>query len=311
MGATDDVLAFESLNWLIVFNGMSDQFLTGFDAGPFRLRAGRPAYGMLGVFNGKGSANGPPTMDDAMRLADVIAFDHDAPIGFRPVMGNGEWGDSTPRDEDGEAPIQPVTPLPKEATALYWDAVQQSLSAVADLRFNTFHSFRLRYLDENDKLSSDFSKRFSGYSRVRLYAMAARQVDVLSEYMCLYRLLEASDGKNGKDFAKKAIGKIPNYDFGELLVVDKPALDPDDHACTSVFETYRDRAQVEIARLTNEGINIPLHLYDLRNGLAHGKTGTISSVGQTEFQQVVSALPILKLAARISVEETEMQGSDS
>jgi hypothetical protein len=36
-----------------------------------------------------------------------------------------------------------------------------------------------------------------------MYAIAARQADLLAEYLCLYRVLEGADGQNGTVSAGK------------------------------------------------------------------------------------------------------------
>ena len=56
--------------------------------------------------------------------------------------------------------------------------------------------------------------------RLGLYAMAARQVDPLSEYICLWRVLESADGRNGKQFATTALDQLATFDFGECLLRD-------------------------------------------------------------------------------------------
>ena len=74
----------DDLRWLIVFNGIADRWLWSFDADGWRLRYEDPANGTLGVLpidDGQ-----PVTLGDAMWLADVFAYDHDAPVGVSPGM---------------------------------------------------------------------------------------------------------------------------------------------------------------------------------------------------------------------------------
>ncbi|MGI8311821.1 hypothetical protein [Saccharopolyspora hattusasensis] len=73
-----------------------------------------------------------------------------------------------------------------------------------------------------------------------MYAKGPRQVDLLSEYLCLYRICEWADHGNGKSFINKNVDAIATRDFGELLMYhhtttsERPSL--------NVFEAYRDRA---------------------------------------------------------------------
>ena len=69
----------DDLRWFVVFNGIADANLWGFDADGWRLRHGDPAAGMLGILpEAEGGARA--TLDDALWLADALAFDHDAPV---------------------------------------------------------------------------------------------------------------------------------------------------------------------------------------------------------------------------------------
>lgn len=105
------------------------------------------------------------------------------------------------------------------------------------------------------------------------------QADVLSEYLCLYRLLEARDSSNGKNFAAENLASIGSHDFGVLRVYR--SLEDDDWV--NAFEVYRGRARREFARLRRGGITTPTqvaaHLYAIRNSLAHGG----SSVRVSDF----------------------------
>lgn len=72
-----------------------------------------------------------------------------------------------------------------------------------------------------------------------MYAMATRQADILSEYLCLYRILEAADRENGKTFAASALPDLGDRDFGVLRIVgfgDKY------ETATNAFSVYMDRA---------------------------------------------------------------------
>lgn len=67
------------LRWFLVLNGIADAWMWAFDADRFQLRFGHPAMGTMGIL----PMTGEPvaTQSDALWLADVVAFDHDAPVG--------------------------------------------------------------------------------------------------------------------------------------------------------------------------------------------------------------------------------------
>lgn len=66
----------ENVRWRVVLNGIADAWLWGFDADGWRLRPGDPARGMLGILPMQGGRRAG--LDDAVWLADAIAFAHSA-----------------------------------------------------------------------------------------------------------------------------------------------------------------------------------------------------------------------------------------
>ena len=101
-----------------------------------------------------------------------------------------------------------------------------------------------------------------------LYAMAARQVDILIEYLCLYRVLEAADTGNGTAFASNALASLAATDFGVLKVV---GIEGSYDTAPNAFDVYKQRALDEMAALNDTGQAIPNYLYRIRNSIAHGK----------------------------------------
>jgi hypothetical protein len=94
------------------------------------------------------------------------------------------------------------------------------------------------------------------------------RADILTEYLCLYRVLEAADGANGTAFPACTLADLPSHNFGDLRVV---GLDNNYATGVNAFEVYRSRAEAELASLAAEGTtDLPRYLYALRNGLAHG-----------------------------------------
>lgn len=285
------------MNWLLDFAGITDAWIRGFDADGWQLRHGNPATGMLGILPAE-EGGMPVTLDDALWLADACAYDHDAPVGVRPVF-QGEWGQDQSVDPAGAALLAPVQD--QGLTALsYWDSLNESHDTAARIRFGG--SYVIRYgLPHAPGPSTDFAERFKGREdRVGMYAMAARQPDCLSEYLCLYRLLEAADRLNGKTFAAQALPEMNSHDFGVLPVI---GIDGKYRNAVNAFEVYKTRATEELDRLKSEGRkDVPAYLYRIRNSLAHGKTETLSTGRGDSFARAVRALPVVKLLARMAVE---------
>lgn len=283
-------------HWFVSFNCLADRYLWPFETDRWRLTYHDPAHGTLGI-EPLSDTDPPASLEDARWLADVLAYDHDAPVGITPSFA-GTWPDRHPIDPTANPPSPPLGAAEgSSTTAWYWESLNQSYGAAADLRFSG--SIAVRY-DEGERApSTDFTTRFQGREeRVALYAMAARQPDLLSEYLCLYRLLEAADGTNGKAFASSHSANIETADFGELRVI----VDMLDDGELNAFEVYRERAIAEVQRLAATGIDVSGHLYELRNSLAHGKHSLLTHSDGARFENAARALPVVKLLARIAVE---------
>jgi hypothetical protein len=253
-------------------------------------------------------SDGPlATFEDAQWTADAMAFDHDAPVSVQPAMYGSVWdGDSRPRDANVVSPIQPVDGTLQLTPDRYWGELSAVYDSVVELRFHGCYG--MRYIEEpwdwypesevTYHPTTEFRDRFGGREQlVTLYAMATRQADALSEYLCLYRVLESADGSNGKHFAQEHIGEILRRDFGELRVFGI-----DSESWTNAFRLYQHRARLEVGRLQADEVDIPSYLYSLRNSLAHGKHNTLTSGNLGEVERVGRALPMVKLLARLAVE---------
>jgi hypothetical protein len=291
----------DDLTWLIVFNGMSDASLWEFEAedGKWHLTHGSPARGMLGVLPSM-PGDRRITRTEAVFIADAIAFDHDAPVGVRP-RAIGYFAPTVPgRDPDQLPPeLLSINPHYEQGSDFYWETINSSLAAAAELRFNG--DYCLRYQSDYPDPGTNFTERFAERAGLlALYAMAARQADPLTEYLCLYRVLEGADGFNGMTFATAHLDEIAEADFG-LLRILPPWGDEGGTVYTSAFELYRYRARLELIRLARLGADVPRHLYDIRNGLAHGKRDTITGLPGASIEDVLRALPLVKLLARLAV----------
>lgn len=279
-----------------VFGYISSSTSWEYEAGKWGLRD--DGYGHLVPYTlVDGIATAGVSFDDASFLADSVAFDHDVPTYVSPSDGhiaapgkpvgmNRPWVD---RDQQ------------------YEEALEVFFSTLVDLRFTD--GIRLRYAEHGDPLTR-FEERFPGVRRqlLALYAMAMRQVDTLGTYLCLYRVLECADGKNGKQFIEKNLVQIHAYDFGTLMTKGLTAPGGPTAVDYDVFESYRDQAVQRVADLRAEGKSdkqLASHLYGFRNGLAHGRPGAATIVLQdfgAQTEAVASDLPLLKLLARIAVE---------
>jgi hypothetical protein len=285
-------------HWFVVFNGIADRWLGPFETDRWRLTYNDPALGLLGIEPLR-DCDPPATLEDARWLADALAYDHDAPVGITPAWA-GEMPDRHPIDPAAAPPSAPIgADADAWTTSAYWDDLNASYGAAAALRFAD--SYVLRYGDGAAPPATDFTARFQGREElVGLYAMAARQADLLTEYLCLYRILEAADGTNGTVYAASRLADVGTADFGELPVIVSSLTG----ANVNAFDVYRARAQEELLRLANAGVpDVPRYLYEIRNSLAHGKHDILTPADSTRFVDAARALPVVKLLARLAVEQ--------
>jgi hypothetical protein len=130
--------------------------------------------------------------------------------------------------------------------------------------------------------------------------MDTRQVDVLSEYLCPYRVLEWADQGNGKSCIEAWLGSVNTYDFGVLNAWPLFSEAPLD-----VFRIYANRAAARLETLAHQGVSseqVPSHLYFVRNGLAHGKSRFVVNDFGADVVSVADDISIVKLLARMVVE---------
>ncbi|MGW3661158.1 methylamine utilization protein MauJ [Streptomyces sp. NPDC005151] len=231
-----------------------------------------------------------PSLEDVLFVADCIAFDHDSPTVVTPLQ------------EPATAPYEPIGHdrpwLPANRT--YRDTLDSVAQQAHEIRYTDM--LRLRYGTYNDPLAR-FSRRFAARTEpLALYAMAIRHVDLLAEYMGLYRVLEAPRSSNGMDFITDHLDSLEGYDFGKLLTI--PAFLPEHtEEPAEVFSVLKERALGRVEALTTAGIDTAKHLYAIRNGLAHGKKDLILNDFGNAVDAVAADLPLLKLLARIAVEQ--------
>lgn len=232
----------------------------------------------------------PVPFDEVLFLSNCIAFDHDMPTFVQPTV----------HAPTSDPPIVPLVPSPGRADeTLYYQSLGTALSQAVDIRLG-LHGLVMRYDEDDAPLLTRFEERFADRSEVLgLYAMATRQVDVLSEYLCLYRVLEAPGHDDGKPFVASHLSQLETYDFGSLAASEFPGSSVD------VFDIYRRRALDRLAGLRRTlpaDTGVAEHLYKRRNSLAHGKSKVLVEDFGDAVASVAAEVPIVKLLARMAVE---------
>jgi len=285
-------ISWSDAHYLIRCPGMADALMASFTAGDrWLVRHGSPGQALVPFLRDGTSA---VSLEEALFLADCVAYDHDTPT----LVGPTGWG-----PEANIVPVRPVVPQPGERSSqFYYDALETALGAAADIRVGD--PVELRYGPEEDPMA-DFVRRFAVAAEpLAMYAMATRQVDILAEYLCLYRVLEWPNKDNGRAFIESHLKAVTTYDFGDLHAVTfNPLLSTQP---TAVFSAYQDRASIRIRRLENLGLSparIAAHLTDIRNAIAHGKSGVLTTDLGVSTADIGADLSLVKLLARLVIEE--------
>lgn len=267
---------------------MADRWMWSFEADKkWLIVHGTPGAGLVPFRLDRGPA---ATLTEVLFIADCVAFDHDTPTVVQPSA-------TTPY-----AALAPVTPVLFEpgpdAGLGYFHSLHDAFLMLTEMRIGG--AVGLRYCDDRPGLT-EFESRFSNRTEpLALYAMATRQVDTLSEYLCLYRVLEWAQKDNAKLWIENHLALIASYDFGEL-----EAWRPFSDSPVDAFAVYRNRAITQLEALHREGLSdrqIAAHLYDSRNALAHGKSSVRVNDFDAQVVTIAADLPIVKLLARMVVE---------
>lgn len=274
-------------HFLISCVGMSDGSIWSFTADrKWFIRHGTPGAALVPFLLDESR---PATLEEVVFLADCISYDHDMPTVVRPSA-------STPAAD--VLLVEPIVAYPESRPGLwYYAALEQALGMATEIRVG--EAVELRYSEDDDAMAR-FESRFADVLEpLTLYAMATRQVDILTEYLCLYRVLEWPNRDNGKPFIADHLDSVRTHDFGDLYALVTFG-DP-----VNVFGVYQDRAAKRIDRLTRSGLDaggIAEHLYGIRNALAHGRSKTVVNDFSEGMISVADELPLIKFLARLVIE---------
>lgn len=283
-----DPSPWRTIRYLISLPGMSDAGVTSFTVpDEWFVEHGTPGPGLI-PFRLDGRVH---TLDEVIFLADCVSFDHDTPTVVRPIASSRIAK---------RRPIPALYPYrSKEDEALaYYNTVESTLTEAADLRIGDGAPV-LRYVEFPGLL--ELRQRFAGVEEpLALYAMATRQVEALSEYLCLYRVLEWPHKDNGIAYVERHLQSLATYDFGKLWSHRYRS-----SRRSNMFARYRARAVSrvdELRRLVGpRSRDIATRLYSNRNGLAHGKD-RFALDRSTDIAEIGRDLAIVKLLARLVVE---------
>jgi len=234
-----------------------------------------------------------PSFSELIFYANCLGYDHDLPTFITP--------------DDWKAQIVPVEKGPPEyINQNYFESLGMAFEAINSIRLGPLRYLTFRWPGFRKDVEIFYSRKYSKVSQeLGLYCTALKQLDPLSEFLYYYRVIECVSGSNGKDWIRTYISSINTYDFGFLhFGSDVPTYRP--KMRTNLFSVYRRRAKSRINLLSKKLStgDIAEYFYNvLRCGIAHGRTDVIDYDYGFNIVEVSQDLIVLKLLARIAVEQ--------
>ncbi len=186
---------------------------------------------------------------------------------------------------------------------IYYSNLIESYQSILDIKINGGISFKWEK-SYSDIIQIDLSSISSKAGKeVRLYSMALKQIDPLTEYLCYYRIFESLSQNNGKQWVTENIDKINLYDFGTLEV--NYCVGVCKYETKKYFELCKERALNRIKEINEGQKSVANYLYNtVRCGIAHGKEADVIMYDfNSNIKNVTEDIYIVKLLARIGIED--------
>jgi hypothetical protein len=259
-----------------------------------------------------------PTESIAWYYADCIAFEHDIPVivlpnrsdferfGYRYAVGGPARSkqEYVGRDESGQIIKRTVrAQSAKDAVRnFYTEQLCSIFSEVREIRQGPLTYVLFRHGTSGARLDLPYSNTYSSaIQEVHLYAVALRQADALSEFLCYYRVIESATNSNGVDWVSRALNRLASHNFGRIEIGRMP-----EPGSRNLVAIWRRRALMRLLILGQQygsSVDIAKYLYQTnRCGIAHGRRIVRADITPSYFE-VVRDTYILKLLARLAIDE--------
>lgn len=233
-----------------------------------------------------------PSYEKALFFADCLSYDHDAPTLVVPSASEFRKQRYTfLLDNERE----------KLTHQWYFHDLVAGLELCRGLRSGPLAFIEFRWGHANVRIDLPYTANYGKAEKeLHLYATALKQLDPLSEYLFLYRVLESVYGGNAKTWVQNSLDKIRNFNFGILVY------GVESERRGNAFPMYKRRALRRLATLRKilpTDQEIANYLYkENRCGIAHGREIKRYDFG-SNFFSIAKDSYILKLLARISIDE--------
>lgn len=233
-----------------------------------------------------------PTFEEVVFYANCLAYDHDLPTYILPVVHRRR------------ALIRPaISKIRRYIHESYYESLNMAFASLCDIRLGFCAYVNFRWPGWNGVSDLQYSAKYSKVSKeISLYAMALRQIDPLTEFLCYYRVIESITNSNGKEWLKNNINLIKEYNFGRLGIGVESR---QDLKIKNLFFIYKKRALNRIKELKIEfpGKDLSEYFYnENRCGVAHGKAGIKIHDFSYTVEEIAKDNYILKLISRMAIE---------
>lgn len=259
-----------------------------------------------------------PTESAAWYYADCIAFEHDIPVIVLPTRGDfdrfgyrfAHSGQTTPRIvhgidmSSGHAIARSLSGMSarRAVKEYYCESLCAILENVREIRQGPLTFVRFRHDSESGTVNLPYTAMYRPVAQeVHLYAVALRQADTLSEFLCYYRVIESATASNGRDWIASSLDDLPRHDFGYIAIAHELV----DHP-RNLLSIWRRRALRRLSDLRNRygpAAKIAQYLYNTtRCGIAHGRQIVRADITPSYFE-VVRDTCLLKVLARLAIDK--------
>lgn len=258
-----------------------------------------------------------PTESAAWYYADCIAFEHDIPVIVLPTRGDfdrfryrfAHSGQTTPRTvhietDTGHSTARIIGGMSarRAVKEYYCESLCAILENVREIRQGPLTFVHFRHHSGSETVNLPYTATYAPVAQeIHLYAVALRQVDALSEFLCYYRVIESATTSNGKAWIASSLYNLPGHDFGYIAIAHERVRRP-----RNLLSIWRRRALRQLSELRNRygsATEIARYLYNsTRCGIAHGRQIVRADITPSYFE-VVRDTSLLKLLARLAIDD--------
>lgn len=223
--------------------------------------------------------------------ADCLAYLHDIPFNLSSIKQ--------------KSPIKPIISYSRKENDYFGKSVEGIYESIVDLRLNGYFWFKWPEAFTGI-INIDLHKIYEkAIKEIKLYSMALKQSDPLTEFLCYYRVIESISDDNGKKWIKVNLSKIKTFNFGFIQLQNICDEFNSRRQRRNLFTCYKRKALGKISKLNKSlsSRSIDDYLYsDIRCGIAHGKRNLRLHDYALHLKDISESLFIIKLLARIAIE---------